>query len=185
MPPDEKPAGQPEDGAAQHGAPVELWLPAIYDELRQLAERYFRGERAAHTLQPTALVHEAFLRLAGSDRQYENRGHFMAVAALAMRNLLVSHARARQTAKRGGAWQQVPLEESDSGGPLDAVDLLALDEALRQLAGRSPRQAQIVELRVFAGQTVEEAAALLEVAPSTVKAEWAVAKAWLKSRLAT
>ena len=163
---------------------IDAWMPAIYDELRQLAERYFRGERPAHTLQPTALVHEAFLRLADSDQQYENRGHFMAVAALAMRNLLVSHARAKGAQKRGGAWQQVALDDADSGDAINAIDILALHEALQRLAERSPRQAKVVELRVFAGQTIEESAELLEIAPATVKADWAVARAWLKAQLA-
>jgi RNA polymerase sigma-70 factor (ECF subfamily) len=169
-------------GASQVAA--DLWMPAIYEELRRLAERYFRGERPEHTLQPTALVHEAFLCLAASDRRYENRGHFMAVAALAMRNLLVSHARSKAAEKRGGAWRQVMIDDSAGGQPVGAVDILALHEALEALAERSPRQARIVELRVFSGQTTEEVAELLEIAPATVKADWAIARAWLKARLA-
>jgi RNA polymerase sigma factor (TIGR02999 family) len=156
-------------------------IPLVYAELKRLAEHYLRNERAEHTLQPTALVHEAYLRLSGlREMRLHNRAHFYGAAANVMRRVLVDHARQRQADKRGGA--------APAPAPLDAVpeprielrpDLVALDEALDRLAGISPEPARVVELRYFGGLSVEETADLLGIAPVTVKRRWAFARAWL------
>jgi RNA polymerase sigma-70 factor, ECF subfamily len=158
-----------------------LLISLVYEELRRLASDFMRREPANHTLQTTALVHEAYFRLVDQRRvKWENRAHFFAVAAQAMRRILVDHARAHQTAKRGGEMDRIPLEEEllPVSLPRPAM-LLALDEALTRLATMSPRQAQIVELLFFAGMTVEETAQVLRVSPRTVNRDWAVARAWL------
>lgn len=155
----------------------------VYDELRRMAASSLRRERPDHTLQPTALVHEAYLRLAHEpEARWENRAHFLAVAAQAMRRILVDHARARNARKRGGGDVRLPLEDVDSvttALPPD-LDLIVLDEALVRLAALDPRQARIVELRFFGGLTVEETATVTGTSPRTVKREWQVARAWLK-----
>ncbi len=158
---------------------LDALMPLVYAELRRLAERYLRGERPGHTLQPTALVHEAWLRLVGQDhRTFEHRNHFFAVAANVMRRILVDHARAAQADKRGGGWVKIPLQ--DVGAAADSlVDLLALDRALEQLARVSARQAQVIELRYFTGLNVEEVAALLGVSAATISRDQRVAEAWL------
>jgi RNA polymerase sigma factor (TIGR02999 family) len=152
---------------------------AVYGELRRLAGARLRGERPDLSLAPTALVHEAYLKLIDQRRvHWQNRTHFFAIAGQVMRRVLVDHARARAAAKRGGN-AKIPLDEIDVGIAALDVDVLALDAALDKLASLDRRQSELVELRFFAGLTVEETAAALEVAPITVKRDWALAKAWL------
>ena len=170
------------------GDPAEL-MPQVYDELRRLAANYLRHERPGQTLQATALVHEAFLRLSKEKNQpWKNRTHFLAIAALSMRQILVQRARARNAEKRGGPHaDRITLDESvmaDHARDATAgVDVLALDAALERLAALDPHQAKIVELRYFGGLTVEEAAEALDISPATVKRHWTVARAWLKKEL--
>jgi RNA polymerase sigma factor (TIGR02999 family) len=159
-------------------------MPLVYSELLRAARRYMRGERPDHTLQPTALVHEAYLRLVGQrEIAWQNRAHFFGVAAQLMRRILVDHARARQAEKRGGDVGMVPLEEAmvfkEEGGPA----LLALDQALTRLNQFDPRQGRIVELRFFGGLTEEEIAAVLGVSARTIKRDWNVARAWLYNEI--
>ena len=155
-------------------------LPLVYGELHQLAARYMRHERKGRTLQTTALVHEAYLRLVKQKNlAWENRAHFMAIAANLMRQILVERARARQAQKRGGASIRVTLDESMVPTDEPFVDVLALEEALTRLEAFDARRARLVELRFFAGLTIEEAAAALDLSPATVKREWSVARAWL------
>ena len=159
-------------------------MPLVYDELRRLAGRYLRRERGGQTLQPTALVHEAYLRLLKDKKQgWQNRTHFLAIAALSMRQVLVERARARGASKRGGAQVRVTLDETLAVHRETSIDLVALDEALIRLALIDPQQARIVELRFFGGLTVEEAAEALGISPATVKRGWSVARAWLKREL--
>jgi len=160
-------------------------MPLVYDELRRIAAGYIGRERHARTLQATALVNEAFVRLAAEKpRAFQNRTHFLAIAALSMRQILVQRARARQAAKRGGGPQQVTLDDARVGGlQPDSIDVVALDEALTRLAALDPEQATIVELRYFGGLTVEETAEVVGVSPATVKRQWAMARAWLKRSL--
>jgi RNA polymerase sigma-70 factor (ECF subfamily) len=155
-------------------------MPLVYDELHRVARHQMRHERADHTLQATALVHEAYLRLVRQpERTWQNRAHFIGVAAGVMRRVLVDHARARQTAKRGSAAQRVPLEESLLLTDEQSDELMALDEALERLAQFDARQSRVVELRFFGGLTVEETAEALSISPKTVKRDWRVARAWL------
>lgn len=152
---------------------------AVYGELRRLASARLRGERPDLSLAPTALVHEAYLKLIDQRRvHWQNRTHFFAIAGQVMRRVLVDHARARAAAKRGGN-ARIPLDQIDVGIAAREVDVLALDAALDKLASVDRRQSELVELRFFAGLTVEETAAALDVAPITVKRDWALAKAWL------
>lgn len=154
-------------------------VEAVYAELRRVAQRHLRRERADHSLTPTALVHEAYLKLIDQRRvRWQSRAHFFSIAAHVMRRILVDHARARATAKRDRG-VTIALEGIEVGSPPRDVDLLALDVALDKLAQLDARQSQLVELRFFAGLTVEETAAALEVAPVTVKRDWALARAWL------
>jgi len=154
-------------------------VEAVYAELRRVAQRHLRRERADHSLTPTALVHEAYLKLIDQRRvRWQSRAHFFSIAAHVMRRILVDHARARATAKRDRG-VTIALEGIEVGSPPRDVDLLALDVALDKLAQLDARQSQLVELRFFAGLTVEETAAALEVAPITVKRDWALARAWL------
>jgi RNA polymerase sigma factor (TIGR02999 family) len=159
-------------------------LPIVYKELRRLAQSYFRSEPKGHTLQATALVHEAFLRLTRDEGvPLESRSHFFAVAATAMRRILIDHGRRSRAEKRGGARRRLSLDAaraSATGGP---VDVLALDILLRQLEELDPRQARVVELRCFAGLEVEEVARVLEISEATVKRDWMTAKAWLRREL--
>ena len=160
-------------------------MPVVYDELRQLAAHYLSKERSDHTLQPTALVHEAYLRLAGiRDMELHNRAHFYGAAAQVMRRVLVDHARQRRALKRGGpSSPRVSFDEAIDT-PIEAgVDFLALDEALAALEQIAPARARVVELRYFGGLSVEETAEYLHVAPATVKRHWAFARAWLFNRL--
>ena len=161
-------------------------MPLVYDELRRIAARYISRERPGQTLQATALVNEAYVRLAAErPREFANRTHFLAIAALSMRQILVQRARARKAAKRGGAPHRITLDDRNIDQahlPAD-VDVLALDEALSKLAALDREQARIVELRYFAGLTVEETADVLGSSPATVKRHWAMARAWLKQTL--
>jgi len=159
-------------------------MPAVYDELRRLARHYLRRERPGQSLQATALVNEAYLRLKKDKRQpWQNRTHFFAIAATSMRQILVERARARNATKRGGEQVRITLDDAVASGGEKSLDLLALDEALTRLAGLDPEQARIVELRFFAGLSIEESAEALGVSPATVKREWTMARAWLKREL--
>ena len=167
-------------------------LPVLYDELKRIAARQFRGQAAGHTLQPTILVHEAFLRLIGKPTAFEDRAHFFAVAATAMRQILVNHARASNADKRGGGAKAVALnhdvaDESGSGGGGPGggkdIDVLALHEALEQLAKIDPRKHRVIELRFFAGLTVEEIAQAMDLSKTTIESEWRAARAWLNVKL--
>jgi RNA polymerase sigma-70 factor (ECF subfamily) len=171
-------------GAGDSRAADEL-LPLVYEELRAMAARHLKGERAGHTLQPTALVHEAYLKLVDQTRvQWQGRSHFLAVAATAMRRILVNHAKAHGRQKRGGDAQRVPLDRALESFQERAIDLEALDEALQRLAGIDAAQARIVELRFFGGLTVEETAEVLATSARTVHREWTLAKAWLHGEVA-
>lgn len=159
-------------------------MPKVYEELRSLAAGYLRWERPDHTLRSTALVHEAYMRLVGSNVDWENRKHFFGVAAQIVRRILVDHARAAATAKRGGGALLLSTNEEVNPSSERAPELIALDDALTALAAIDARQARIVELRYFAGLTVEETAEVMAISAATVKREWAVAKAWLYRELA-
>ena len=163
---------------------VDSLLPLVYQELRRLAASYLRRERPGYTLQPTALVNEAYLRLL-KDRpdRWQNRAHFCAIAAHSMRQILIERARARDAQKRGGARARVTLDDALVAGGDRSIDLVALDEALERLAAENERQAKIVEMRYFGGLTVEEVAEALEISPATVKRHWTVARAWLAREL--
>ena len=170
----------------RHEAAEEV-LPLVYDELRVIAGRYMRRERPGHTLQATALVHDAFLKLVDQTRvEWQDRAHFFAVASQAMRRILVDHARARHAGKRGAGADHVAMSEvvvADTPDPLSPEDLIALDTALTDLAAIDPDQARIVELRYFGGLSIDEAAEAMSISPATLKREWAVARAWLRRRL--
>lgn len=158
----------------------EAVFPLFYNELRRLAASYLRRERSDHTLEATALVHEAYLRLVGHDRaNFESQRHFFGAAAQLMRRILVDHARGRLRAKRGGGAGKVELTEAIAMSREQPEQLMALDESLSQLAAFDPQQGRIVELRVFGGLTVEETAEVLKISTATVKRDWAFAKAWL------
>jgi len=159
--------------------------PIVYDELRRLARYYLRGERQDHSLQTTALVHEAYLRLVDHTRmEWQDRAHFFAVSARVMRRILVDHAR-RRNVKRGRGLRRVSLDQATIVGGDRPADLAALDDALTSLAERDPRKAQVVEMRFFGGLSVEESAEVLGVSPVTVMREWRTAKAWLYRELAS
>lgn len=163
---------------------VDRLLPLVYDELRGLAAAIFRGNAAQHTLQPTALVHEAWMKMAGGVDRLNDREHFFAVAARAMRHVLADHARARGREKRGGGGRhQVTLDGNDAAMPASNVDLIELHEALEELADLDARQSRIAELRLFGGLTVREAAKILGVSRTTVSDEWRAVQAWLTARL--
>lgn len=170
---------------ARDAAAIERLLPLVYDELRALAGRHLRGERADHTLQPTALVHEAYLKLVDQTRvDWRGRGHFMAVASMAMRRLLVDHARARGRKRRGGDAPKLSLSAAlPVADDAQADEIVAVDRLLDALAGFDPRAAQVVECRFFGGLSIEETAAALELSPMTVKRSWRVARAWLRKEL--
>ncbi len=158
-------------------------VPIIYGELRRLAHHYMKGERTGHTLQTTALVNEAYLRLADLDRmQWRDRAHFFAMAATLMRRILVDHARDRARDKRGSGVVFTSISGKQIGSA-STIDAIALDEALDRLAAMAPQQSRIVELRFFGGLTIEETAEALDVSPATVKREWTWAKAWLYQQL--
>jgi RNA polymerase sigma factor (TIGR02999 family) len=164
---------------------LEQLTPIVYDELRRLARHYLRGERRDHSLQTTALVHEAYLRLVDHTRmEWQDRAHFFAVSAQVMRRILVDHAR-RRNVKRGHGLRRVSLEEATLVGGDRPTDLAALDDALTSLAERDPRKAQVVEMRFFGGLSVEESAEVLGVSPVTVMRDWRTAKAWLYRELSS
>ncbi|HET9710687.1 MAG TPA: sigma-70 family RNA polymerase sigma factor [Pyrinomonadaceae bacterium] len=166
-------------------AALDKLMPLIDAELRRLAHRYMTRERAGHTLQTTALVNEAFLRLVNrKNLQWQNRAHFFGIAAQLMRTILVDHARSHASAKRGGGARKLELDEAMVVSQQKASEVIALDDALKQLALLDPQQSRIVELRFFGGLTVEEAAEVLQVSPATIKREWSTAKAWLYHELA-
>jgi RNA polymerase sigma factor (TIGR02999 family) len=155
-------------------------MPVIYKELHRLAHRYMRGERPGHTLQTTALVNEAYLRLVDSSKvHWQNRAHFLAVSAQVMRRVLVDMARSRHYQKRGGEAEKVSLDEALAVSQERSVDLVALDDALNALAAVDPRKGQVVELRFFGGLSAEETAEVLRVSPDTVLRDWKLAKVWL------
>ncbi len=169
--------------AGRVNAPDEL-AAALYEELRAVARHDLAGERAGHTLQPTALANEAWLRLFnGQESGFENRAHFFAAASTAIRRVLADHARRRQAAKRGGGAGRIPLEAVDLGGPVRSEVLLAMDEALERLASFAPLQARIIEMRFFGGMTMPELARVLSISVSTVERHWTLARAWLRSEL--
>jgi RNA polymerase sigma factor (TIGR02999 family) len=162
---------------------VERLLPAVYDEMRRLAAGYLKNERKGHTLQPTALAHEAFLRMVvQTDVTWQNRAHFLGVAAQAMRRILVDHARQKLADKRDGG-ARVTLADLDIRAPEEDLDILAVSDALDVLAQEDPRLSEVVSLRFFAGMSVEETARALDVSPITVKRDWAFARAWLCERI--
>jgi RNA polymerase sigma factor (TIGR02999 family) len=161
-------------------AALEALIPLLYQELRQRAHRYIRRERRGHTLQTTALVNEAYVRLVGSAPvAWESRSHFLAIAARLMRRILVDHARSRRSLKRGGEGRPISLEEEHLVGSLPSRDLVSLDDALEALSVVDARKGQIVELRCFGGLSVEETAEILKVSPQTVMRDWKLAKVWL------
>lgn len=163
---------------------AEAVFPLIYEQLHGLAEQQMRRERPGHTLQPTALVHEVYMRLLGErDASWSSRSHFFAAAATAMRRILVNHAVARKTAKRGGDRQRVLLDDVAEAFEDRSIDLLALDDALTRLGELSPEQARIVELRFFAGLTVQRTADVLDRSERSVQYDWSMARAWLRGEL--
>jgi RNA polymerase sigma factor (TIGR02999 family) len=174
------------DWSAGDGDAPNRLMPLVYEELRQLAHHYLQRERADHTLQATGLVHEAYLRLVDQKTTtWENRAHFFGVAARVMRRVLVDYARSRGADKRGGQWDKLVLEESSAPSSQRTVDLVALDDALKDLGTFDLRQSQIVEMRFFGGLTNEEIGEVLKVSPRTVKREWRLAKAWLRREILT
>jgi len=162
----------------------ESLVPLVYDELRRLARYYLASQRSDHTLQSTAIVHEAYLRLAGRDNvHWENRSHFFAVAAQLMRRILVDHARKRNAAKRGGAHLTLLVDETVEPSSQRELDLIALDDALKALAELDERQSRIVELRFFGGLSIDDTSRILDISPATVKREWSTARAWLHEEI--
>ena len=169
-------------GGSQHA--MEELLPLVYDELRRLAGSYLRRERSDHTLQSTALVHEAYLRMVDQRNvTWQGRAHFFGIAAQMMRRILVDHARGRDAAKRGSGACKITLDEGLLAPTERDINLVALDQALEMLAKLDPKQARIVELRFFAGLSIEDAAEILKISPATVKREWAMAKAFLTRQM--
>ena len=169
--------------AGDRGA-LDHLVPAVYAELRRMAGRYLRRERPHHTLQPTALVHEAFVKLVDQRAvQWQNRAHFFGVAAQLMRRILVDHARERAADKRGGGFHRVPLDDALAVSASSQIDVLAVDDALNRLAAIDPDQVRLVELRFFGGLTIEETAEVLGWSSGSVKREWTVAKAWLQREI--
>jgi RNA polymerase sigma factor (TIGR02999 family) len=159
-------------------------MPIVYNELRRIAARYLHSERTGHTLQTTALVHEAYLRLVDETRiQWQGRAHFFGVAATVIRNILVDHARTNKAAKRGGGAQKLSLDEALAVAAGQETDILAVDDALQALSKIDRQQGRIVELRFFAGLTIEETAEVLRISPSTVKRDWILAKTWIYREL--
>jgi RNA polymerase sigma-70 factor, ECF subfamily len=166
------------------GQAADELLPLVYDELRSLAAAYFRRERSDHTLQPTALVNEVYVRLAQQENpEWANRAHFFAVASKAMRNILVNHAVARAAEKRGGGRAAITLNSDVAPSSIKEIDAIELNDVLDRLAALDERKAKVVELRFFGGLTVEEVAHVLGVSLSTIEADWRLAKAWLSKEL--
>lgn len=174
-------------GRVQSGDAIaaEELLPIVYEQLRALAGHCFRAQRPDHTLQPTALVHEAYLKLINSSgSNWQNRAHFCAVASRAMRQILTNHAVAKRTAKRGGEAERIPLEAVTTPSGKNTFDAVALDEALTKLGQADARQARVVELRFFGDLDVPQVAEVLEISPRTVERDWRSARAWLQAELA-
>ena len=172
------------DWSSGNQAALEKLMPLVYEELHRLAHRYMRRERPDHTLQTSGLVNEAYLRLIDQSQvRWQNRGHFYGIAAQMMRRILVDYARTRSYAKHGGGAHRVSFDEARLLSPERAADVVALDEALNELAGFDKRKSQIVELRFFAGLSIEEAAEVLSVSPATVMRDWTLAKAWLRNAM--
>jgi len=170
-------------GEGEESALDEL-LPLVYDELHRMAKRYMSSQPSGHTLQTTALIHEAYLKLADrKERRWQDRAHFFAVAARAMRHILVDHARSRRAEKRGGATQLISLEETAVVSDERAAEIVALDDALNRLSALEGRKGRVVELRYFGGLSVEETAEVLNVSPETVARDWRFAKTWLLREL--
>ncbi len=165
-------------------AAAEQLLPLVYDEFRELAAAYLRHERSGHTLQPTALVHEAYMKLVDQTRvDWKGRTHFFAVGAQIMRRILVDHARKREAVKRGGGRLRIALDDERVGSAQEDEDVLALEDALERLETMSPRQAKMLELRFYSGMSFAEIAAALEVSKRTVEREWTMVRAWLRREL--
>ncbi|HEU4479747.1 MAG TPA: sigma-70 family RNA polymerase sigma factor [Pyrinomonadaceae bacterium] len=166
-------------------AALERLMPLVYSELRRLASNYLRRERAEHTLQPTALVNEAYLKLVDQrNAKWQNRAHFFGIAAQLMRRILVDHARQRQAVKRGGAEQhRLSITSAEAVVKQPEIDLLALNEALEELAEMDPQQSRIVELKFFGGLSIEETAEVLGISHATVERDWKMARAWLRRQL--
>jgi RNA polymerase sigma factor (TIGR02999 family) len=161
-------------------AALDSLMPLVYTELRRIANRYLQGERSDHTLQSTALVHEAYVRMTQQDLpQWQNRAHFFGVAAQLMRQILVDHARSHRASKRGGSAFKLALDEAEEQPLVRDVDIVALDDALKSLAHMDEQQSRVVELKFFGGLTVEDTAEVLGISPSTVKRDWTTARAWL------
>lgn len=159
-------------------------VPLVYEELRRIAQHFLQRERPDHTLQSTALVHEAYVRMVGQNLpEWESRAHFFGIAAQLMRQILVDHARARQASKRGGGAFKLTLDESTALPEQKDLDLIALDDALKSLQQLDEQQSRIVELRYFAGLTIEDTSAVLGISPATVKRDWATARAWLQREM--
>lgn len=168
------------EGSKGNKEALDQLLPIVYDELRRQAARYLRQELPGHTLQTTALIHEAYIRLIDQRNvQWQNRAQFFGIAAQLMRRILVDHARTKKRAKRGGSNLRVSLNEALAATKGSEVDLIALDQALDKLAEIDPQQSRVVELRFFSGLSVAETAEVLDISPATVKRDWSVAKAWL------
>lgn len=167
------------------GEALDSLVPLVYGELRRIAQHYLRNERPGHTLQSTALVHEAYVRLIGQNLpEWQNRAHFFAVAAQLMRQILVDHARGRRSNKRGGGVCKLALEEAQDVAQLVDIDILALDDALKTLSEMDPQQGKVVELKFFGGLSIEDTAEVLGISSSTVKREWTSARAWLHREIA-
>lgn len=164
-------------------AALDKLIPYVYDELRRLARHYMRREHAGHTLQTSALINEAYLRLVDQSVAWQNRAHFFGIAARLMRQILVDHARAHQYAKRGGGAEKVSLDEAANLAQGRAAEIVALDEALESLTALDPQQGRIVELRFFGGLTIEETAEVLGISHATVERDWSVARAWLRRQM--
>ena len=167
-------------------AALDSLMPLVYGELRRIAQHYLNNERPDHTLQSTALVHEAYVRLTGQALpQWQNRAHFFAVAAQLMRQILVDYARSHRASKRGGTVYKMALDEAEEQPQVFDVDIIALDDALKSLADMDSQQSKVVELKFFGGLSIEDTADVLGVSPSTVKRDWVMAKAWLYQNLAS
>lgn len=182
---EETKAHHPLSGVARSGrVTVDQMVPLIYDELRRIAHYRLRAEQTGHTLETTGLVHEAYLRLVGSEPlEFENRAHLLAIAAQAMRHVLIDSAVRRRAQKRGGGERALSLDEAPVLAETRSEDLLALDEALQRLSAIDERQGRVVECRFFGGMNIEETAAALETSTATVKRDWALARAWLNREL--
>lgn len=171
-------------GESGHDDLAKQLMPLVYDELHALADRFLKGERKGHTLQPTALVHEAYLRLVDQSRvNWQGKTHFFAVGAAMMRRILVDHARTKGRDKRGGDWHRLQLQDDLLGDTTGSIDFKDLSDALDQLAAVDPQQAAMVELRFFGGLTVDEVARIFSVSKRKVEGEWTHAKAWLKKHI--